>query len=226
MTDDLIFDKYNLLDNDGNFLPQSRNNIEIPAPAIEAQRKVDISGILDRYYKRSSKKQPRLSEKVKGNQKQLLSNTIDKLGIQYPFISEIKGYLMDTAALESGFKLNSSVSPKIGSASGWFGFIDSTKRTILKQLGISATREQFNNSPEIQVLAAAQLYQNVMKQAEREGVLRAAHSKGFTNEDVAHAYWLNPSWAKAYFLHGKVAGADAFGTTVPSYLKKIHKYKS
>lgn len=220
-----MFDNLGLLDDQGNFLPKETNDIVFPSTFNDLQeRKVDISGLLQRYYDRQGEK--RISEKIKGNQKQLLSSTIDKLGQQYPFIAQIKGYLMDTAALESGFKLTSSVSPKIGTASGWFGFIDSTRKTILNQLGIKATREQFNNSPEIQVLAAAKLYQNVMKQAEREGVLQTAHSKGFTNEDVAHAYWLNPSWAKAYFLHDKIVGKDAFGTTIPSYLKKIHGKRS
>jgi len=40
--------------------------------------------------------------------------------------------------------------------------------------------------------------------------------------DVVHAYWLNPSWAKQYFLYNKVTGSDANGTTVPGYLNKIH----
>jgi hypothetical protein len=46
---------------------------------------------------------------------------------------------MDTAAFESGFKQKARSSKS--SASGWFQFIDSTRNSVLNQLGTKATRE-------------------------------------------------------------------------------------
>lgn len=185
-------------------------------------RKKEITDLVTNYYN-STQYTEGISKKRNGYQKQLLIDTIDRLGQQYPQVTQLKNWLMNTAALESSFKLNST--SKASTASGWFGFLDSTKKTVLKKLGVSATRQQFNNNPELQVLAAVQLYNDVMRQATKDGSREAAHRKGYSDGDIAHAYWLNPTWAKAYFKQGKVLGADAFGTTVPKYLKMVHNRK-
>lgn len=149
----------------------------------------------------------------KGN-KQLLIDTINK--INSPEISKIKGFLLDTAALESGFIHNITSNKSTGS--GWFGFLDSTK----KQFAPGTTRAQFNNSPEIQVKAAAKLYYTHLKTAQRLGMIDAAKKKGYTTDDVIHAMWLNPTWAKNFFLYGQEGGKDALGTNIRKYLNRIH----
>jgi hypothetical protein len=87
------------------------------------------------------------------------------------------------------------------------------------------TRAQFNNSPEIQVRAAAKLYYTHLKTAQRLGMIDAAKKKGYTTDDVIHAMWLNPTWAKNFFLYGQEGGKDAFGTSIRKYLNKIHGRK-
>ena len=161
-----------------------------------------------------------ISNKVKGNQKELLSQTIDKLSKEDPNIGKIKQFLMDTAALESSYKMNST--SKASSASGWFGFLDSSKKMASKALGINFNREQFNNDPELQVKSAAWLYYNHLNAATKQGTIEAAKNKGYSVDDVIHSYWLNPTWAKNFFLRGIKGGKDAFGTDIEKYLKKIH----
>ena len=161
-----------------------------------------------------------ISNKVKGNQKELLSQTIDKLSKEDPNIGKIKQFLMDTAALESSYKMNST--SKASSASGWFGFLDSSKKMASKALGINFNREQFNNDPELQVKSAAWLYYNHLNTATKQGTIEAAKNKGYSVDDVIHSYWLNPTWAKNFFLRGIKGGKDAFGTDIEKYLKKIH----
>ena len=161
-----------------------------------------------------------ISNKVKGNQKELLSQTIDKLSKEDPNIGKIKQFLMDTAALESSYKMNST--SKASSASGWFGFLDSSKKMASKALGINFNREQFNNDPELQVKSAAWLYYNHLNAATKQGTIEAAKNKGYSTDDVIHSYWLNPTWAKNFFLRGIKGGKDAFGTDIEKYLKKIH----
>lgn len=161
-----------------------------------------------------------ISSKVKGNQKELLSQTIDKLSKEDPNIGKIKQFLMDTAALESSYKMNST--SKASSASGWFGFLDSSKKMASKALGINFSREQFNNDPELQVKSAAWLYYNHLNIATKQGTIEAAKNKGYSTDDVIHSYWLNPTWAKNFFLRGIKGGKDAFGTDIEKYLKKIH----
>lgn len=165
----------------------------------------------------------RISSSAKGPQKQLLSSTIDKLGKKDPKIAKIKGYLMDTAALESGYRLGASSGNS--SALGWFQFVDSTRNDILNRLNIKASRQNFKNNPELQVLAASQLYYDIYNQASKQGVIQAAQKKGYSVEDVIHSYWLNPTWAKNFFLKGIEGGRDANGTSIKSYLNKIHGRK-
>lgn len=156
------------------------------------------------------------AQKHKGD-KQLLESTIEKLND--PNISKIKGFLLDTAALESGFKYN--ITSKASTGSGWFGFLDGTK----KQFAPGVSRQEFNNSPEIQVKAASKLYYDHLRTAQKLGMIDAAKKKGYSTDDVIHAMWLNPTWAKNFFLYGKEGGKDAFGTNIKKYLNKIHGRK-
>lgn len=224
-----MFEDYNpssILDERGFFREDYKNSspvTDIPkATDLMDQRITEIRDVLGKYYKKSNKNMDDISSKINGNQKQLLSDTIDKLGKQDPEIKKMKSFLMDTAALESSYRLNAQA--KGSSASGWFQFIDSTRNSILKQLNINMTKSQFNNNPEVQVLAAAKLYKDIIKQAKKNGVLYAAARQGFSEKEVVHAYWLNPTWARNYFLKGERGGSDSNGTTVAKYLAAIKGY--
>lgn len=211
---------------------QLSSNYQIPSLInhLENNRRV-----FDGYYYNNipRKSTDRISNKIYGNQKQLLINTMNEMGI---VDTQLREFLMDSAALESSYKLNSS--SKASTASGWFGFLDSTKVDILSQMNIlkfdknesekqkkAKARAIFNNNPKVQVAAAIQLYNNIIKQTSKNKVLNAAAFRGFSQNEVVHAYWLNPKWAKEYFLYGRQGGTDAFGTSVEKYIKKIRGIK-
>lgn len=156
--------------------------------------------------------------------KKPLNDIITKLSKENPRIEKVRNFLLDTAAFESGY--NSKSASKDSTASGWFGFLDSTKQSVLKAMGITGvTRQQFNNNPELQVRAAAKLYDMQIDLAKRLNVYDTAKFKGYSDDDIAHAFWLNPTWAKAFFLHGKNIGSDAYGTNIEKYLNRIHGKK-
>ena len=113
---------------------------------------------------------------------------------------------MKIASLESGF--NSKAQSKNSSAAGWFQFIDSTRNKYS-----NLSREQFKNSPDAQVLAASQLYDDNARFLRNNGIAA-------TGEAIA-ASWLSPKWTKNYYKYGIAGGADANGTSVAKYINKF-----
>ena len=125
---------------------------------------------------------------------------------KYGIIGNKKTTLMKIASLESGF--NSKAQSKNSSAAGWFQFIDSTRNKYS-----NLSREQFKNSPDAQVLAASQLYDDNARFLRNNGIAA-------TGEAIA-ASWLNPKWTKNYYKYGIAGGADANGTNVAKYINKF-----
>ena len=164
-----------------------------------------------------------ISKKINGKHKQLLSDMIDQLSKNDQKLKDIKDFLMDTAAFESSFDLYSK--SKSTSASGWFGFIDKTRNWILNELGVKTSRKDFIENPELQIKAASKLYYNNLNAAKKQGILDAAHKKGYSTSDVMHAMWLNPTWARNFFIYDLEGGKDANGTDIRKYLNKIHGRK-
>ena len=113
---------------------------------------------------------------------------------------------MKIASLESGF--NPKAQSKNSSAAGYFQFIDSTRNKYS-----NLSREQFKNSPDAQVLAASQLYDDNARFLRNNGIVA-------TGEAIA-ASWLNPTWAKNYYKYGATGGSDANGTNVVKYINKF-----
>ena len=113
---------------------------------------------------------------------------------------------MKIASLESRF--NPKAQSKNSSAAGYFQFIDSTRKSYS-----SLSREQFKNSPDAQVLAASQLYDDNARFLRNNGIAA-------TGEAIA-ASWLNPTWAKNYYKYGIAGGSDANGTNVVKYINKF-----
>ena len=180
---------------------------------IEAQQKAQdiMNGTLD--FKQDN------TVSMEGNQKQLLSDTIDKLYSVDLSLKYKKDYLMKLAASESRFKLNATNSAS--SALGWFQFTNGTRETIMP--GVSRT--QFANSPEIQILAASKLYDKHLKDSKASGVYKIAKSKNFSDQDIVSAYWLSPGMAKDYFLNNNSTGHDDFGTSIPKKIMQVRKIK-
>ncbi len=170
-----------------------------------------INGLnLDGYFSINKAKEPtkykstqlKLNHNTPSKSKKILEQTLDKYGI----IGNKKTTLMKIASLESGF--NSKAQSKNSSAAGWFQFIDSTRNKYS-----NLSREQFKNSPDAQVLAASQLYDDNARFLRNNGIAA-------TGEAIA-ASWLNPKWTKNYYKYGIAGGADANGTSVAKYINKF-----
>lgn len=170
-----------------------------------------INGLnLDGYFSINKVKEPvqykhtqlKLNNNTPSKNKKILEQTLDKYGIT----GNKKTTLMKIASLESGF--NSKAQSKNSSAAGWFQFIDSTRNKYS-----NLSREQFKNSPDAQVLAASQLYDDNARFLRNNGIAA-------TGEAIA-ASWLNPKWTKNYYKYGIAGGADANGTSVAKYINKF-----
>lgn len=170
-----------------------------------------INGLnLDGYFSINKAKEPvqykytqlKLNHNTPSKSKKILEQTLDKYGIT----GNKKTTLMKIASLESGF--NSKAQSKNSSAAGWFQFIDSTRNKYS-----NLSREQFKNSPDAQVLAASQLYDDNARFLRNNGIAA-------TGEAIA-ASWLNPKWTKNYYKYGIAGGTDANGTSVAKYINKF-----
>lgn len=170
-----------------------------------------IKGLnLDGYFSINKAKEPiqykytqlKLNHNTPSKNKQILEQTLDKYGIT----GNKKTTLMKIASLESRF--NPKAQSKNSSAAGYFQFIDSTRKSYS-----SLSREQFKNSPDAQVLAASQLYDDNARFLRNNGI-------AVTGEAIA-ASWLNPTWAKNYYKYGIAGGSDANGTNVAKYINKF-----
>lgn len=170
-----------------------------------------INGLnLDGYFSINKAKEPtkykstqlKLNHNTPSKSKKILEQTLDKYGIT----GNKKTTLMKIASLESGF--NYKAQSKNSSAAGWFQFIDSTRNKYS-----NLSREQFKNSPDAQVLAASQLYDDNARFLRNNGIAA-------TGEAIA-ASWLNPKWTKNYYKYGIAGGADANGTSVVKYINKF-----
>lgn len=170
-----------------------------------------INGLnLDGYFSINKAKEPvqykytqlKLNHNTPSKNKQILEQTLDKYGIT----GNKKTTLMKIASLESRF--NPKAQSKNSSAAGYFQFIDSTRKNYS-----SLSREQFKNSPDAQVLAASQLYDDNARFLRSNGIAA-------TGEAIA-ASWLSPTWAKNYYKYGIAGGSDANGTNVVKYINKF-----
>lgn len=170
-----------------------------------------INGLnLDGYFSINKAKEPtkykstqlKLNHNTPSKSKKTLEQTLDKYGIT----GNKKTTLMKIASLESGF--NPKAQSKNSSAAGWFQFIDSTRNKYS-----NLSREQFKNSPDAQVLAASQLYDDNARFLRNNGIAA-------TGEAIA-ASWLNPKWTKNYYKYGIAGGSDANGTSVAKYINKF-----
>lgn len=170
-----------------------------------------INGLnLDGYFSINKAKEPtkykstqfKLNHNTPSKSKKILEQTLDKYGIT----GNKKTTLMKIASLESGF--NSKAQSKNSSAVGYFQFIDSTRNKYS-----NLSKEQFKNSPDAQVLAASQLYDDNARFLRDNGI-------AVTEEAIA-ASWLSPKWTKNYYKYGIAGGSDANGTNVAKYINKF-----
>lgn len=133
----------------------------------------------------------------KGGGYDLLNETITNLGYE-----QYRVFLNKTAKRESSG--NMQAQSRISTACGWFGFLNNTRRNHS-----NLSREEFLNSPDGQVKAAVDLYKSNLQYAKNLGCYDVARQRGFTDEEIVTAFWLQPKAANIFFKSGNDQLADA-----------------
>lgn len=138
----------------------------------------------------------------------------DKVETYLPEAKKYRDLLTEIAYQESGFR--SGIINRIGAA-GYFQFMDSTRREILKRLKKTTNLNDFLNNPELQIVAAVQLaksFENSFSQND----LRIAQQKGHTLNGLISGAWLGGvGGLRRYLYKGK--NASDGGTTILARIK-------
>ena len=129
---------------------------------------------------------------------------------KHPEDAKYRQTLTEIAAKESNF--NPTVKNAKSSASGYFQFINSTR----KQYAPHLTKEQFLNNPEEQIAAAARLLK-----ANRKTSSKFANLRGLSQLQVDYGMWFSPGEFAKYLKTGKSDFKDAQGTSLMTILKKM-----
>lgn len=138
----------------------------------------------------------------------------DKVESYLPEAKKYRDLLTEIAYQESRFR--PGIINRIGAA-GYFQFMDSTRRGIMKSLGKTTNLNDFLNNPELQILAAVQLaksFENSFSDRDRQ----AATHKGHTINGLISGAWLGGvKGVRNYLYKGK--NASDGGTTVGARIK-------
>lgn len=135
---------------------------------------------------------------------------------QHNIYPEDKDMLIGIAALESNF--NSRISNGASSASGWFQFVDNTRKSYS-----NVTKEQFLNNSQLQIDAAYKHLQDVKEQA-KTFMDRYGTSRGLTPFQIVRGMWFRPESMRSYLQNGKDISnggkeyVDSQGTTLEKVL--------
>lgn len=129
---------------------------------------------------------------------------------KHPEDAKYRQTLTEIAAKESNF--NSTVKNAKSSASGYFQFINSTR----KQYAPHLTKEQFLNNPEEQISAAVKLLK-----ANRNISSKFANLRGLSQLQVDYGMWFSPAALSQYLKTGKSNFRDPQGTSLMAVLNKM-----
>lgn len=129
---------------------------------------------------------------------------------KHPEDAKYRQTLTEIAAKESNF--NSTVKNAKSSASGYFQFIDSTR----KQYAPHLTKEQFLNNPEEQISAAVKLLK-----ANRNISSKFANLRGLSQLQIDYGMWFSPAALSQYLKTGKSNFKDPQGTSLMTVLNKM-----
>ena len=129
---------------------------------------------------------------------------------KHPEDAKYRQTLTEIAAKESNF--NPTVKNSKSSASGYFQFINSTR----KQYAPHLTREQFLNNPEEQISAAVKLLK-----ANRNISSKFANLRGLSQLQVDYGMWFSPAALSQYLKTGKSNFKDPQGTSLMAVLNKM-----
>ena len=129
---------------------------------------------------------------------------------KHPEDAKYRQTLTEIAAKESNF--NPTVKNSKSSASGYFQFINSTR----KQYAPHLTREQFLNNPEEQISAAVKLLK-----ANRNISSKFSNLRGLSQLQVDYGMWFSPAALSNYLKTGKSGFKDPQGTSLMTVLNKM-----
>lgn len=129
---------------------------------------------------------------------------------KHPEDAQYRQTLTKIAEKESNF--NSKIKNKASSASGYFQFIDSTRKAYAPNL----TREQFLDSPEEQISAAVKLLK-----ANRKISNKYSNLRGLSQLQIDYGMWFSPKALSNYLKTGKSDFKDPQGTSLMTVLKKM-----
>ena len=129
---------------------------------------------------------------------------------KHPEDAKYRQTLTEIAAKESNF--NPTVKNAKSSASGYFQFINSTR----KQYAPHLTKEQFLNNPEEQISAAVKLLK-----ANRNISSKFANLRGLSQLQIDHGMWFSPAALSQYLKTGKSNFKDPQGTSLMTVLNKM-----
>lgn len=129
---------------------------------------------------------------------------------KHPEDAKYRQTLTEIAAKESNF--NPTVKNSKSSASGYFQFINSTR----KQYAPHLTKEQFLNNPEEQISAAVKLLK-----ANRNISSKFSNLRGLSQLQVDYGMWFSPAALSQYLKTGKSGFKDPQGTSLMTVLNKM-----
>lgn len=129
---------------------------------------------------------------------------------KHPEDAKYRQTLTEIAAKESNF--NPTVKNAKSSASGYFQFINSTR----KQYAPHLTKEQFLSNPEEQISAAVKLLK-----ANRNISSKFANLRGLSQLQVDYGMWFSPAALSQYLKTGKSNFRDPQGTSLMAVLNKM-----
>lgn len=129
---------------------------------------------------------------------------------KHPEDAKYRQTLTEIAAKESNF--NPTIKNAKSSASGYFQFINSTR----KQYAPHLTKEQFLNNPEEQISAAVKLLK-----ANRNISSKFANLRGLSQLQIDYGMWFSPAALSQYLKTGKSNFRDPQGTSLMTVLNKM-----
>ena len=129
---------------------------------------------------------------------------------KHPEDAKYRQTLTEIAAKESNF--NPTVKNAKSSASGYFQFINSTR----KQYAPHLTKEQFLNNPEEQISAAVKLLK-----ANRNISSKFSNLRGLSQLQIDYGMWFSPAALSQYLRTGKSNFKDPQGTSLMTVLNKM-----
>lgn len=213
MTLEDLLVSYNTIDRpsyleEDDVLPTDSNEQAALDRIAERQKKEGFTGWKLPIQNMNNTESNQASKPVKGTT--AFEKTMDNYLSKHPEDNNLRDTLTRIAKVESNF--NPTAKNSASSASGYFQFIDSTR----KQYAPNLTREQFLSNPEAQVEAAAKLLK-----ANRQISSKFSNLRGLSQLQVDYGMWFSPAALTNYLKTGASNFRDAQGTSLITALQKM-----